>query len=105
MNNSKAFLPVTFIFAMFVASLEAAESRPNILFCISDDQSYAHAGANGDPVVKTPGLIWGHSKTCSYALMKFNTKVEIVLKVIGVSQKKQMKHLHLMVGCELVILV
>jgi len=56
MNNSKAFLPVTFIFAMFVASLEAAESRPNILFCISDDQSYAHAGANGDPVVKTPGF-------------------------------------------------
>ena len=56
MNNSKAFLPATFIFAMFVASLEAAESRPNILFCISDDQSYAHAGANGDPVVKTPGF-------------------------------------------------
>lgn len=26
------------------------------------------------PVVKTPGLVWGHSKTCSYALMKFNTK-------------------------------
>ncbi|MEM9015479.1 MAG: sulfatase, partial [Verrucomicrobiota bacterium] len=30
--------------------------RPNILFCISDDQSYAHTGANGDPVVKTPGF-------------------------------------------------
>ncbi len=41
---------------MFVASLESAESRPNILFCISDDQSYAHAGANWDPVVKTPGF-------------------------------------------------
>lgn len=26
------------------------------------------------PVVKTPGLVWGHSKTCSYALMKFNTQ-------------------------------
>lgn len=26
------------------------------------------------PVVKTPGLVWGHSKTCSYALMKFNTE-------------------------------
>jgi len=33
-----------------------AESRPNILFCISDDQSYAHTGANGDPVVKTPAF-------------------------------------------------
>ena len=26
------------------------------------------------PVVKTPGLVWGYNKTCSYALMKFNTK-------------------------------
>ena len=56
MKNSKAFLSVTSIFAIFVASFNAAESRPNILFCISDDQSYAHAGANGDPVVKTPGF-------------------------------------------------
>ena len=30
--------------------------RPNILFCISDDQSYAHTGANGDPIVKTPAF-------------------------------------------------
>jgi len=33
-----------------------AEPRPNILFCISDDQSWAHMGANGDPVVKTPAF-------------------------------------------------
>ncbi|MCF7847427.1 MAG: sulfatase [Kiritimatiellales bacterium] len=33
-----------------------AGQRPNILFCISDDQSYAHAGANGDPVVQTPAF-------------------------------------------------
>ncbi len=33
-----------------------AESRPNILFCISDDQSWLHAGAMGDPVVKTPAF-------------------------------------------------
>ncbi len=56
MKKSKAFLSVTSIFAIFVARFDAAESRPNILFCISDDQSYAHAGANGDPVVKTPGF-------------------------------------------------
>ncbi|MDG2213964.1 MAG: sulfatase [Verrucomicrobiota bacterium] len=31
-------------------------ASPNILFCISDDQSYAHTGANGDPVVKTPAF-------------------------------------------------
>ncbi len=34
----------------------AAAKRPNVLFCISDDQSYAHTGANGDPVVKTPAF-------------------------------------------------
>ena len=38
------------------ALAHAAENRPNILFCISDDQSYAHTGANGDPVIKTPAF-------------------------------------------------
>ena len=33
-----------------------AAERPNILFCISDDQSYQHTGANGDPVIKTPAF-------------------------------------------------
>ncbi|MEZ5398536.1 MAG: sulfatase [Bryobacteraceae bacterium] len=32
----------------------AAARRPNILFAISDDQSYPHTGANGDRCVKTP---------------------------------------------------
>ena len=31
-----------------------AQSRPNILFCIADDWGWPHAGAYGDPVVKTP---------------------------------------------------
>ena len=35
---------------------DATADRPNILFCISDDQSYAHTGANGDPVVQTPAF-------------------------------------------------
>ena len=30
--------------------------RPNILFCISDDQSWLHTGAAGDPIVKTPAF-------------------------------------------------
>ena len=34
----------------------SADERPNILFCISDDQSYMHTGANGDPVVQTPAF-------------------------------------------------
>lgn len=28
--------------------------RPNILFCMSDDQSWLHTSVGGDPVVKTP---------------------------------------------------
>ena len=38
----------------------AAESeikkRPNILFCFADDWGWPHAGAYGDPVVKTPAF-------------------------------------------------
>ncbi|NWK56648.1 sulfatase [Verrucomicrobiaceae bacterium N1E253] len=32
------------------------DERPNILFCISDDQSWPHAGAYGSPEVKTPNF-------------------------------------------------
>lgn len=40
----------------FAAIASAGDERPNILFCISDDQSWKHAGANGDPVVQTPAF-------------------------------------------------
>ena len=30
--------------------------RPNILVAISDDQSYPHASAYGEPVIQTPGF-------------------------------------------------
>lgn len=33
-----------------------APIRPNILFAISDDQSWLHTSATGDPVVKTPNF-------------------------------------------------
>ncbi len=42
--------------SILAATMASAAGRPNILFCISDDQSYAHTGANGDPVVKTPAF-------------------------------------------------
>jgi N-sulfoglucosamine sulfohydrolase len=46
-------------------------SRPNILFAISDDQSWLHTGAYGDPLVKTPvfdavaanGALFNHAYT------------------------------------------
>lgn len=44
------------ILLSFLFTSATAQERPNILFCISDDQSYAHTGANGDPVVKTPAF-------------------------------------------------
>lgn len=34
----------------------AAAGRPNILFCISDDQSYPHASAYGTRFLRTPGF-------------------------------------------------
>ena len=50
-----ALIAMCALFA-FEVQAESAERRPNILFCISDDQSYAHTGANGDPVVQTPAF-------------------------------------------------
>ncbi len=34
----------------------ARDERPNILFVLSDDQSWLHTGATGDPVVQTPAF-------------------------------------------------
>ena len=42
--------------SLLSGTAEANEARPNILFCISDDQSYWHTGANGDAVVQTPAF-------------------------------------------------
>ena len=40
---------------LFAAAARTTD-RPNILFCISDDQSWPHVGAAGDAVVKTPAF-------------------------------------------------
>jgi arylsulfatase A-like enzyme len=42
------------VFLLACVSAIAAEKRPNVLFCIADDASYAHFAANGDPAVRTP---------------------------------------------------
>lgn len=42
--------------AVAVASLAPPARRPNILLCISDDQSYPHAGACGSSFFVTPGF-------------------------------------------------
>ncbi|MFT7036797.1 MAG: N-sulfoglucosamine sulfohydrolase [Cyclobacteriaceae bacterium] len=58
-----------FSFCVYVCSLVACQGkeklpqedknklkRPNILFAISDDQSWLHTGASGDPQIKTPAF-------------------------------------------------
>jgi len=53
---------VTLVFLSIGCNLATAEEsaekgkRPNILFAIADDWSHPHAGAYGDPVVKTPAF-------------------------------------------------
>ena len=42
------------VLACLSACSAAADDRPNILFAIADDWGWPHAGAYGDPVVKTP---------------------------------------------------
>ena len=49
-----AFKLILLLCGLFVQPTFA--DRPNILLCISDDQSYEHTGANGDLVVQTPAF-------------------------------------------------
>ena len=51
-----AILFVILTICCLIQNAKSSELRPNILFCISDDQSYSHTGANGDPVVQTPAF-------------------------------------------------
>jgi len=56
--NRRIFLKTVGMISLGAAlpAVSAPKKRPNILFCISDDQSWCHAGAMGDPVVKTPAF-------------------------------------------------
>lgn len=56
----RTFRSVSFAFLAALALLcgvsHAADERPNILFCIADDASFASFTANGDKVCKTPNF-------------------------------------------------
>ena len=58
MISRRRFLTAVAMISLGAAlpAISALQKRPNILFCISDDQSWCHAGAMGDPVVKTPAF-------------------------------------------------
>jgi len=58
-HRSATVILIAIFFQLFLlvsCRNDEAEQRPNILFCISDDQSWLHTGAGGDPVVKTPAF-------------------------------------------------
>ena len=75
MKKITTSLTVLLAAALFTGALfsETAPKRPNILFAIADDWGWPHAGAYGDPVVKTPtfdrlakeGILFNHAYVSS----------------------------------------
>ena len=59
-NQSRLTLLLLVFTSLLLLSLGAKKyqpaKHPNILFCISDDQSWLHTGAMGDPIVHTPAF-------------------------------------------------
>ena len=51
----KSTLTLIVLFTWLPAAV-FAEDRPNFLFAISDDQSWKHCGAYGDPAIQTPAF-------------------------------------------------
>lgn len=54
--TTSLFLPVAISLIAQKADLHPKPQRPDVLFVIADDWGYPHAGAYGDPVVKTPNF-------------------------------------------------
>ncbi|MBT4223422.1 MAG: sulfatase-like hydrolase/transferase, partial [Opitutae bacterium] len=51
--------PLTLLILLAIAGIVRAvenNPKPNILFAFADDWGWPHAGAYGDPVVKTPNF-------------------------------------------------
>lgn len=69
MNASMLFLVMSITLPVWSDETTQVAKRPNILFALSDDQSYPHTSILGDPVVKTPafdrvareGVLFTHS--------------------------------------------
>jgi len=54
MNRFTLLVMLLVLSCLMPSQVQAADTRPNILFCIADDWGWPHASAYGDPVVKTP---------------------------------------------------
>jgi len=46
----------TFLFLFLLATVVKAQNRPNIVFILTDDQSYDLLGCTGNPIVQTPNI-------------------------------------------------
>ncbi|MFO7845446.1 MAG: sulfatase-like hydrolase/transferase, partial [Balneolaceae bacterium] len=57
-HSANIMVLILLLFAPFLLTAQSSTSnqRPNILFAISDDQSFPHAGAYGTEWVKTPAF-------------------------------------------------
>ena len=56
LNFSTIKIPISLIVVFTVIGCESSESKPNIIFVISDDQSYPHCSIYGTKWVRTPGF-------------------------------------------------
>jgi len=57
MTTRRSFLAATAVLPLVAPAFQTGRGRrPNILFAISDDQSWRHTGAIGDKIVKTPAF-------------------------------------------------
>ncbi len=56
LSSLSTFFLFLILFVSFACEQEEVVKKPNILFCIADDWGWPHAGAYGDPVVKTPAF-------------------------------------------------
>ena len=54
-----------FLFAA-IALCNAAESRPNVILILTDDQGYDKLGCHGNPVRKTPNLDRPHDEAVRF---------------------------------------
>ena len=56
LNFTTINIPIILIVLFTVIGCESSESKPNIIFVISDDQSYPHCSIYGTKWVRTPGF-------------------------------------------------
>ncbi len=54
--NQLLLVAITATFSCVTIAVTHADSRPNVLICISDDVSYPHASAYGSQMVRTPAF-------------------------------------------------